>query len=127
VHQVKLGYLLRVIALALCCGAPVGTASAAWNTDAATVEIADVYYTLPSFWNVALIPRDPLCRHFENFDMVIVGRELFINGILAYQAKRFDKVFVAYPEGPAVNGRLVHARRYQLLDDSIHLACSYSD
>jgi hypothetical protein len=124
---VKFGYLLRVVALALCYGAPTGTAFAAWKTDAATVEIADVYYTLPSFWDMQLIPRDPFCRHFESFDIVIVGRELFINGVLAYQAKRFDKVFVAYPEGPAVNGRLVHARRYKLLDDSIRLACSYSD
>ena len=123
----KFGYLLRIAATALCCGMPAGTALAAWETDAATVEIAEVYYTLPSFWNVALTPRDPLCRHFENFDIVIVGRELFINGVLAYQAKRFDKVFVAYPEGPAVNGRLVHARRYKLLDDNIRLACSYWD
>jgi hypothetical protein len=124
---VRFGYLVRVVALALCCGAPAGTAFAAWKTDAATVEIAEVYYVLPSFWNAELFPRDPLCRHFENFDIVIVGRELFINGVLAYQAKRWDKVFVAYPEGPAVNGRLVHPRRYKLLDDSIRLLCSNSN
>ena len=123
----KFGYLLRMAAAVLCCGASASPALAAWKTDAATVEIADVYYVLPSFWNAAATPRDPFCRRFEGFDIAIVGRELFINGTLAYHAKRFDKVFVAYPEGLAVNGRLVHARRHKLLDDSIRLACSYSD
>jgi hypothetical protein len=91
----------------------------------ATVTISDVYYTLPSYWNVELKPTDPLCRQFENFHIVIVGRELFINGVLAYRAKRFDKVYVAYPLGVIVDGRIARTRRYEVLDDRINMLCSY--
>jgi hypothetical protein len=82
---------------------------------------------LPSYWNTALWPRDPLCRRYEDFDMVIVGRELFINGVLAYQAKRFDKVYVVYPQGVQavqgviVNGWIARPRTHKMLDVGVSL------
>lgn len=114
------------VGIAALCGAPQGGAAfPAWKNAEATVTISDVYYTLPSYWNVALKPRYPLCRQYKDIHIVIVGRELFINGLLAYQAKRFDKVYLAYPQGVIVDGRIARIRRYEVLDDEINRLCSY--
>jgi hypothetical protein len=91
----------------------------------ATVTISDVYYIFPWYWNVGLKPRNPLCKKYEDFQIVIAGRKLFINGVLAYQAKRFDKVYVDYPLGVIVDGRIVRTRRYEVLDDSVNLLCDW--
>jgi hypothetical protein len=121
-HLVRLG-LFFAVGTAAVCGAPMGCAPI-WKTHQATVTIADAHYTLPSYWNVELRPRTPLCRQYENFHIVIVGRELFINGVLAYEAKQFDRVYVAYPIGVIVGGRIARIRQHKVLDDSIKILCS---
>jgi hypothetical protein len=121
--------LIFAIATAAVCGAPAGVAALpTWKQHAeATVTIADVYYIIPSYWNVELVPRNPLCRQYKNFQIVIVGRKLFINGVLAYQAKRFDKVYVDYRLGVIVDGRLARIRRYKVLDAETIMLCGYRD
>jgi hypothetical protein len=110
------------------CGGPLSSAAyPVWRNAEATVTIADVIYVLPSYWNTALRPRDPLCRRYENVDMVIVGRELFINGVLAYQAKRFDKVYVVYPQGVIVNGWMAQPRMHKVLDAGVGALCGSWD
>ena len=118
--------LIVAIGTAAVCGAPVGSvAFPTWKRAEATVTIAEVYYILPNYWNVELKPRYPLCQDYKNFHIVIVGRELFINGVLAYQAKRFDKVYVDYPFGVMVDGRVARIRRYKVLDDETAMLCGY--
>jgi hypothetical protein len=116
--------LFAGVVLATSCGIPSGAAFAIWQSTAATVMIDDVYYVLPSFWEAELRPRDPLCRQYEDFHIVIVGRSLFINGVLAYQAKRYDKVYVVYPQGVIVNGRIARVKEHKVLDPSVALLCS---
>jgi hypothetical protein len=116
--------LFAVGTLAICCGTPSGAAFAVWQSTAATVKIDDVYYVLPSFSEAELKPRTPLCRQYEDFHIVIVGRSLFINGVLAYQAKRYDKVYVVYPQGVIVNGRIARVRQHKVLDPEIATSCS---
>jgi hypothetical protein len=121
------GLIFAVVATAVC-GAPLSSAAFPyWGNFEATVTIADVIYTLPSYWNTALRPRDPLCRRYENFDMVIAGREVFINGVLAYQAKRFDQVYVGYPQGVIANGRIARPRTHKVLDAGVSALCRYWD
>ena len=94
----------------------------------ATVTIAGVHYTLPTYFrDVELRPRTPLCRQYEYFRMVVVGRTLFINDVLAYAAKPGDKVVVTYPAGAFVNGRQVPAPSRKILDEKITMSCAYSD
>jgi hypothetical protein len=120
--------LIFAVAAAAVCGAPLSSAAdPMWRNPEATVTIAEVIYVLPSYWNTALKPRDPLCRRYENFDMVIVGRELFINGVLAYQAKRFDKVYVVYPQGVIANGWIARPRTHKMLDAGARALCGSWD
>ena len=112
-------------ALGAAVGAPLNSVAATWQHPEATVTIADVYYTLPSFWNVALVPQQPLCLHADGFAIVIAGRDLFIDGVLAYRAKRFDKVYVSYPMGVVANGRTAHVHVRKLLDATTVAACGY--
>ena len=72
----------------------------------ATVTLDGVQYTLPTkFKDHALQPRQPLCHTFEYETMVVIGRELFINGDLVYRAKPGDDVVVIYEKGVQVNGQ----------------------
>jgi hypothetical protein len=122
----RFGFIFAIAAAAVC--APLGSAAyPVWRNAEATVTIADVIYVLPSYWNTALPPRDPLCRRYENVDMVIVGRELFINGVLAYQAKRFDKVYVVYPQGVIANGWVARPRTHKVLDAGVSALCGSWD
>jgi hypothetical protein len=129
----RFGFIFAVAAAVVCGGSRSGAASPIWRNAEATVTIADVIYVLPSYWNTALWPRDPLCRRYEDFDMVIVGRELFINGVLAYQAKRFDKVYVVYPQGVQgvqgviVNGWIARPRTHKMLDAGVSALCGSWD
>jgi hypothetical protein len=122
----RCGLVLAVAAAV--CGAPQKSAAYTyWGHHEAIVTIDDVNYTLPNDWNTALRPRDPFCRRYEGFDMVISGRALFINGALAYQAKRFDRVYVDYPFGVIVNGRVARPRTYKALDTAVSAQCGYWD
>jgi len=127
---VRLGLILAIGA-AVAAGAPMDAAAFPiwkhWKHPEATVTIEDVYYIFPWYWNVGLFPRNPLCRQYKDFQIVIVGRKLFINGVLAYQAKRFDKVYVDYPQGAIVNGRIQRIRRYKVLDAETAILCGYRD
>ena len=126
----RLGLILAIGAAAVC-GAPRDAAAFfGWKHSQhseATVTIEDVYYIFPWYWNVGLNPRYPLCRQYKDFQIVIDGRKLFINGVLAYQAKRFDKVYVDYPLGVIVNGRIARIRRYEVLDAETTLLCGRRD
>jgi len=119
----RLGLFFSVGTVAVC--AALGSCASFRDKELpeATVTIEDVYYIFPWYWNVGLNPRNPLCKQYKDFQIVIAGRNLFINGLLAYQAKRFDKVYVDYPLGVIVDGRIVRARRYEVLDDRINLLC----
>jgi hypothetical protein len=123
----RFGFIFAIAAAAVCGGPLSSAAYPVWQNAEATVTIADVIYVLPSYWNTALSPRDPLCRHYENVDMVIAGRELFINGVLAYQAKRFDKVYVVYPQGVIVNGWMARPRMHKVLDAGVGALCGSWD
>jgi hypothetical protein len=123
----RFGFIFAIAAAAVCGGPLSSAAYPIWRNAEATVTIADVIYVLPSNWNTALRPRDPLCRRYENVDMVIVGRELFINGVLAYQAKRFDKVYVVYPQGVIVNGWIARPRMHKMLDAGVSALCGSWD
>jgi hypothetical protein len=114
---------LAVAAAALCCSVTGETFASE-----ATVTIEGVHYTLPTYFKDAeLKPRTPLCRQYEYFQIVIVGRALFINGALAFEARAGDKVVVAYPGGAFVNGRPALARSHRVLDEKIIMSCTYSD
>jgi hypothetical protein len=125
---VRLGLILA-IGVAAVCGAPTDAAAffgwKPWMHSEATVTIDDVYYIFPWYWNVGLNPRNPLCKQYKDFQIVIDGRKLFINGVLNYHAKRFDKVYVDYPFGVIVNGRIPRKRQYKLLDAETALLCGY--
>jgi hypothetical protein len=126
-RAVRLGLILAIGASVMC-GAPTDAAAffswKPWNRPEATVTIEDVYYIFPWYWNMGLQPRDPLCLKYKDFQIVVAGRKLFINSVLAYQAKRFDKVYVDYPLGVIANGRVARIRRYRLLDAETALLCS---
>jgi hypothetical protein len=122
---VRLGLILSIGAVAVL-GAPTdGAAFFGWKHQhpEATITIEDVYYIFPWYWNVGLVPRNPLCRQYKDFQIVIDGRELYINGVLAYHAKRFDKVYVDYRLGVIVNGRIARIRRYKALGVETALLC----
>ena len=119
--------LILAVGMAAVCAASPAAAFPAWEHPEATVKIANVFYTFPNYWNAPLKPRSPLCRSYEDFHIAIVGRELFINGVLAYQAKRFDKVYVAYPQGVIVNGRIARPRLHKVLDDKVDAFCGSWD
>src|SRR5271166_4860555 len=75
-HRMRSGLLFAAVVGAFIAAPLNGPASAAWQRPEATVTIAGVTYAFPSFWNGALAPRNPLCRHDVDFDIVIVGRDL---------------------------------------------------
>lgn len=91
----------------------VVTAGGAARADAAfkaTVTLDGVHYTLPTYFkDHALEPRRPLCHTFEYATIVIVVRDLFINGQLMYRGRAGDDVVVRYPYDVQVNGRPVSA------------------
>jgi len=86
----------------------VVTAGGAARADAAfkaTVTLDGVHYTLPTYFkDHALEPRRPLCHTFEYATIVIVVRDLFINGQLMYRGRAGDDVVVRYPYEVQVNG-----------------------
>jgi hypothetical protein len=124
-HLVRLGLFFSVGAAAVC--ATLGDCASRLDQELpeATVTIEDVYYIFPWYWNVGLQPRNPLCLKYKDVQIVVAGRKLFINSVLAYQAKRFDKVYVDYPLGVIVDGRIVRTRRYEVLDDGINFLCDW--
>jgi hypothetical protein len=105
-----------IIPIALGAAFPTGSALAASDGAIATVTIAGVHYTLPqhSFGDierVELNPSNPLCHVYQYYYMMIMDRELFINGVRAYKARPGDHVVVSYVAGGdywravRVNGR----------------------
>jgi hypothetical protein len=122
---VRLGLILAISA-AVCVASTDAEAFFWWKPwvhSEATVTIDDVYYIFPWYWNVGLNPRKPLCKQYKDFQIVIDGRKIFINGVLNYQARRFDQVYVDYPFGVIVNGRVARMRRYKVLDPEVALLC----